>query len=321
MTQILEVSSGGEATPDRPSILVLKVDHRGDLVTAVPALEMLRKLAPDAHITLVVSSWNEPFARELGIAEEILILDAIGEDGQIRSSPSDLTALLAADRRYDLALDLRVDPDTRFLLRGVPSALKCGFSAHARHAFLDLELVAGEAAPPPREQDQPAMPFRVHDLRARPRVVLGKNTVAQATLTCLWSDEDTSGSGEFQFEIVSHGLAPLSIQIEITSSVALLEKAYRAMTLRLPYGSRAISVPVKFRPGDATGIISFFLDLRCWSGCGSVTLSGMPWPPEATLLSGGENALPHRSEQQAALVAASVQRLRRGAMQVRAFSS
>ena len=41
---------------------------------------------------------------------------------------------------YDLALDLRVDEDTRFLLKHVEAAARCGIGPRARYPFLDIAL-------------------------------------------------------------------------------------------------------------------------------------------------------------------------------------
>src|ERR1700694_853439 len=47
----------------RRRVLVLKLDHRGDFLIGLPALEMLRATFADDHITLVCGSWNAATAR------------------------------------------------------------------------------------------------------------------------------------------------------------------------------------------------------------------------------------------------------------------
>jgi hypothetical protein len=41
---------------------------------------------------------------------------------------------------YDIALDLRLDEDTRFLLKHIDAATKCGVGSLACHPFLDIAL-------------------------------------------------------------------------------------------------------------------------------------------------------------------------------------
>jgi hypothetical protein len=60
---------------ERQRILVLKLDHRGDFLIGLPALEKLRATFPDGHIVLVCGSWNEVTARDVGVADEIRTYD------------------------------------------------------------------------------------------------------------------------------------------------------------------------------------------------------------------------------------------------------
>ena len=57
-------------------ILALRLDRLGDLVMTLPALSLLRRLAPDAQIELAVGSWNEELARGLPFVDRLRIVDA-----------------------------------------------------------------------------------------------------------------------------------------------------------------------------------------------------------------------------------------------------
>ena len=132
-----------QASAPAEHILALKLDHLGDFVLGIPALERLRAAFPAADITLVVGSWNEALARSLGIADHVLVFDAYPRNSL--EEPVDVvgkTALFDAlvTGRYDLAVDLRTDPETRFLLRNVDAALKAGLGLHAQFPFLDIFL-------------------------------------------------------------------------------------------------------------------------------------------------------------------------------------
>jgi ADP-heptose:LPS heptosyltransferase len=124
-------------------LLVLKLDHYGDFLIGLPALQRLRQVFPADHITLVCGSWNVPLANQLGVADEVHAYDFFPENGALWSGK----AFESLQRfreicsgHFDFAIDLRVDEDTRFLLNHVDAATKCGIGSRARHPFLDILL-------------------------------------------------------------------------------------------------------------------------------------------------------------------------------------
>jgi hypothetical protein len=124
-------------------ILALKLDHLGDFIMGIPALERLRAAFAEAEITLVVGSWNEALARSLGIADHILVFDAYPRNpSEERVDVAGKAALFDAlvTGRYDLAIDLRSDPDTRFLLSHVDAGLRAGIGLKAQFPHLDVFL-------------------------------------------------------------------------------------------------------------------------------------------------------------------------------------
>ncbi len=130
------VATAARAWNQRPAIeriLVLKLDHFGDFFVATRAFATLRNAWPDAHITLVCGSWNVKFANQLGLFDEVMAFDFslmtpsrpytgkaswVGRCEPITSLP--LT-------RYDLAIDLRHDMDTRPCLLFVDAPYKAGY--------------------------------------------------------------------------------------------------------------------------------------------------------------------------------------------------
>lgn len=124
-------------------ILLLKLDHLGDFIMAVPAMRAVRGHFPDAHITLVVGEWSQGLARRIAIADELLIFDAFPRNtGEV---PADVGARAAqfellVSGRYDLAIDLRTFGDTRLLLRNVDAARKAGIGHRGAYPFLDIFL-------------------------------------------------------------------------------------------------------------------------------------------------------------------------------------
>jgi hypothetical protein len=128
---------------NRQRILILKLDHLGDFVMGLPALHRARALFRDAHLTLVVGSWNLDMARGMDLADEIICFDAFPrnsaeEEPDVAGKRALFDKLLP--ERYDLAIDLRTDTDTRTLLGRINAPLKAGLGKRSDFPFLDISL-------------------------------------------------------------------------------------------------------------------------------------------------------------------------------------
>ena len=124
-------------------LLLMKLDHLGDFIMAVPALERARRYFPDASIDLMVGSWNVDLASDLGLADRVIGFDAFPRNSsEVEPHVDAMLGLFReqATQRYDLAVDLRADVDTRALLRVVRAPLKAGIGTRARFPFLDIAL-------------------------------------------------------------------------------------------------------------------------------------------------------------------------------------
>jgi len=124
-------------------VLVLKLDHYGDFLIGLPALKKLRQAFPADHITLVCGSWNIGLAKKVGVADEVLAYDFFPENaaawnGEPFEGLEQFHEICQAS--FDIAIDLRVDEDTRFLLLHVDATIKCGIGARASYPFLDIAL-------------------------------------------------------------------------------------------------------------------------------------------------------------------------------------
>lgn len=124
-------------------ILVLKLDHLGDFIMGLPALERLRAAFPASKITLVVGPWNEPIAQSLGLFDTVLPFAAYPRNSSeeavdVPGKKALFDALVSGD--YDLAIDLRTDSDTRFFLRDVRAGLRAGMGTKNEFPFLDIFL-------------------------------------------------------------------------------------------------------------------------------------------------------------------------------------
>lgn len=136
-------------------ILVLKLDHLGDFIMGIPAMERLRGHFPKARITLVCGSWNVASADALGLFDCVLALDAFPLHASDGTWPdpamlmTKLSHMIATP--VDLAIDLRVDGDTRAYLQAVPARFRAGIGTASRFGCLDvfLPIDATRPQPPP----------------------------------------------------------------------------------------------------------------------------------------------------------------------------
>ena len=129
--------------PVNRKLLVLKLDHRGDFLIALPALEQLRSRFSNDHITLMCGSWNADTARRLCIADDIRTYDYFPENVQEwNGTPLESISRFreVSKGQFDIALDLRVDEDTRPLLNHVDAVLRCGIGSRSRHPYLNIAL-------------------------------------------------------------------------------------------------------------------------------------------------------------------------------------
>ena len=130
-------------------VLVLKLGHFGDFIIGLPALRQLREAFPDARIRLVVGEWNRIAAESCGLVDEVATYNYFPEnarnwDGKPVEGVAAFRAATAGS--YDVAIDLRVDEDTRHLLEEVDAGTRCGIGIEARFPFLDVLLPFDQAA-------------------------------------------------------------------------------------------------------------------------------------------------------------------------------
>jgi hypothetical protein len=79
-------------------IAVLKLDHLGDFVLAIPALTKLRSRYPQAHIDLIAGSWSVPLAETLHLFRHIYSFDYFRKKSSESASASEqkLTELVGS---------------------------------------------------------------------------------------------------------------------------------------------------------------------------------------------------------------------------------
>jgi ADP-heptose:LPS heptosyltransferase/GT2 family glycosyltransferase len=138
------------------SILVVKLDHIGDCITAFAAVRRLKKVFPHASLRVLASHWTKPVWSLTEGVDEIIEFDFFHNraDQGIR----DLTeaALQSLGQRlapyhFDIAVDMRRHPETRHILQYTGARYLAGFDHKARFPWLDIALeFTGDPARSPK---------------------------------------------------------------------------------------------------------------------------------------------------------------------------
>jgi len=126
-------------------ILVVKLDHIGDCITALPAIRRLKEHFPHARFSVLANPVTQSiWAAETAI-EEILKFDffhtrsGLGKKDFAAAELLDLRKRLEP-LRFDLAVDLRKSPDTRSVLQYTGARFLAGFDYRGELPWLDIAL-------------------------------------------------------------------------------------------------------------------------------------------------------------------------------------
>ena len=131
--------------PERARIVILKLDHIGDFVVGMPAIEHIRNSFPGADLTLVCASWNRGWAERTGWFQRVVPFDLFTKRSAdwVGTAPEQFAGFAALGLSgFDLAIDLRHDADTRPLLGLIDARFRAGFCApfNKGGGVLDLAL-------------------------------------------------------------------------------------------------------------------------------------------------------------------------------------
>jgi ADP-heptose:LPS heptosyltransferase/GT2 family glycosyltransferase len=126
-------------------ILVVKVDHIGDFVTAIPAIRRLKQIFPGAAIHVLAGRAARAFAEFEDCIDEFIEFEffhAVSGLGQKEISKEEYEDLRERLRpyRFDIAVDLRKHLDTRDVLRYTPARFLAGYDYMGQFPFLDISL-------------------------------------------------------------------------------------------------------------------------------------------------------------------------------------
>lgn len=142
------VTCSGRPLYDRKSIkriLLVKLDHIGDAILALPAVRHLKKHLPDASLYVLGGSWTRSIWTKEPLIDEFIPFDffhprsALGQKETSEEALKELGRKLSS-YRFDLAIDLRKQPDTRPVLLHVGARYLAGYDSQGRFPWLDIAL-------------------------------------------------------------------------------------------------------------------------------------------------------------------------------------
>lgn len=203
------------------SILVVKMDHRGDFQMAKDAFLGLRAAFDTARITLVCGTWNRNEAASTGLFDEIIAFDFFPEDDSARLELVSREERIAqfsqriSGRRYDLAVDLRLYDDTRELLKVANARIKAGFDRYDSFPWLSIRLNTPSATTDDRAEEGFVLadrfsssidPHRTFEIRSDNELKLDRSRCF------VWGPYQDFKAGLYQFECL---IEPLVDEFEL----------------------------------------------------------------------------------------------------------
>jgi len=151
----MELVCAGHPVLSRESILrilIVKLDHIGDCVTALPAIRRLQHHFPQAKISVLTGRASKAvWALEPAIGEiiEFDFFHARSAAGLVERTENDWHELRErlAPYRFDLAVDLRKHWETRPVLKYTGARFLAGFDVNGRFRWLDVAIESFEDRP------------------------------------------------------------------------------------------------------------------------------------------------------------------------------
>ena len=122
----LRPTQEGQHAVDIERVLCLRLDRLGDLLTTLPALRALRRVASNARIELAVGSWNEPIAKRLPFVDAIRIVDTPWSSWEKRASLHKAYSALQSTSP-DLAIDFQGDLRVILLMAMMRPVFRAGY--------------------------------------------------------------------------------------------------------------------------------------------------------------------------------------------------
>jgi ADP-heptose:LPS heptosyltransferase/GT2 family glycosyltransferase len=126
-------------------ILVVKLDHIGDFVTALQPIRRLKEIFPKATITVLAGHASRAFASLEAAISEFIAFDFFHARSQLGERELENDDFIALEKqlrpyRFDLAVDLRKHTSTRDVLKYTGARFLAGFDYLGQFPFLDVSL-------------------------------------------------------------------------------------------------------------------------------------------------------------------------------------
>lgn len=120
------LNTSKRSLPER--ILIVKLDHLGDVLTALPAIRMLRHRYPGVHLTLLCGTWAKDIAERLVDVNEVLYYNSSRfcrtRDQEMSGDDIAEVQMKIYENRYDWIIHLRGDYQTlRWVVRLRPKKI------------------------------------------------------------------------------------------------------------------------------------------------------------------------------------------------------
>jgi ADP-heptose:LPS heptosyltransferase/GT2 family glycosyltransferase len=141
----IHAGPSGPALDHIRRILAVKLDHIGDFLTALPALRALRHRFPGARLSVLVPPASAVLARQESSIDEVIeftFFHARSAEGQRVVTEAEYQALgiRLATHAFDMAIDLRMQPETRIVLRHTGARFLVGYDRAGAYPWLSLCL-------------------------------------------------------------------------------------------------------------------------------------------------------------------------------------
>lgn len=127
------------------NVLLIKLDHIGDLILSLPAIRLLRRHFSDAKFVGLLSEWNKDIAELSSGFDEIISYNYFLKNRALPPESNDKKEIQLAEKlakyQFDLAIDLRRQPETRKFLKISGAKIKAGYkTGTSDDSFLDIFL-------------------------------------------------------------------------------------------------------------------------------------------------------------------------------------
>jgi ADP-heptose:LPS heptosyltransferase/GT2 family glycosyltransferase len=119
-------------------ILVIKLDHIGDFLLALPAIRALKRFFGEARLTLLAAPGVVELTAGESAIDDTLAFDLPLRGGSAAPAPLGEIAEALVAREFDLAVDLRCHGETRPILQASGATWRAGFDQAHDFPWLDI---------------------------------------------------------------------------------------------------------------------------------------------------------------------------------------